>query len=147
VIAPPRRPVILPQRHGLLPAMARIGCDGEGRERLMVMRRTSNKAAWWSRYPDLRAVTELRSTRRNDWRKSETADKLAQLGRMLRGQWRLRRFVRAARSAPGRPIVMIEPAADAVESVFREFQRLDAKPRAGVATDLVQQNREARPNG
>jgi hypothetical protein len=35
-----------------------------------------------------------------------------------------RRFVRAAGLAAERPTAMIEPPTDAVEAVFREFQRL-----------------------
>jgi hypothetical protein len=44
------------------------------------------------------------------------------------GQWRSRRVVRAAGSGE-RPIAMIDAPTDAVESVFREFQRLDANQR------------------
>jgi hypothetical protein len=45
-------------------------------------------------------------------------------------QWRLHRFVRAAGLAAEGPVAIIEPPTDAVESLFRDFQRLDAKQRA-----------------
>jgi hypothetical protein len=44
------------------------------------------------------------------------------------GQWRSRRVIRAARLAE-RPTAMTKAPTDAVESVFREFQRLDANQR------------------
>jgi hypothetical protein len=59
-------------------------------------------------------------------------------------QWRLHRFVRAAGLAAELPIAIIEPPTDAVELLFRDFQRLDARQRAGMAADMVLQNREAR---
>ena len=46
------------------------------------------------------------------------------------GQWRSRRSVRAARVAEQSHVATIEPQTDAVELVFLEFQRLDAKQRA-----------------
>ena len=46
------------------------------------------------------------------------------------GQWYSRRFVRAAGVAEQSHAAAIEPQTDAVELVFREFQRLDAKQRA-----------------
>jgi hypothetical protein len=45
-------------------------------------------------------------------------------------QWRLHRFVRAAEMATEHPVAMIESPTGAVESLFREFQRLDAQQRA-----------------
>jgi hypothetical protein len=49
---------------------------------------------------------------------------------MLHRQRRSRRSVRAAALAAERPITtMVEPPTDAVESVFRQFQCLDAKQR------------------
>jgi hypothetical protein len=59
-------------------------------------------------------------------------------------QWRLHHFVRAAGLAAERPIAMIEPPTDAVESLFRDLQRLDARQRAAMATHMALQNREAR---
>jgi hypothetical protein len=46
------------------------------------------------------------------------------------GQWCSRRFVRAAGVAEQSRAATIEPQTDAVQRVFREFQRLDAKQRA-----------------
>jgi hypothetical protein len=53
------------------------------------------------------------------------------------GQWQSRRFVRAVAAEIQNPTAMIEPPTamiepptDAVELVFREFQRLDGKQRA-----------------
>jgi hypothetical protein len=46
------------------------------------------------------------------------------------GQWCSRRFVRAAGVAEQSHAATIEPQTDAVELVFREFQRLDVKQRA-----------------
>jgi hypothetical protein len=46
------------------------------------------------------------------------------------GQWYSRRFVRAAGVAEQSHAAAIEPQTDAVELVFLEFQRLDAKQRA-----------------
>ena len=46
------------------------------------------------------------------------------------GQWYSRRFVRAAGVAEQSHAATIEPQTDAVELIFREFQRLDAKQRA-----------------
>jgi hypothetical protein len=45
-------------------------------------------------------------------------------------QWRLHRFIRTAELATERPVAKIEPPTDAVEALFREFQRLDPKQRA-----------------
>jgi hypothetical protein len=46
------------------------------------------------------------------------------------GQWCSRRLVRAAGLAEQSHAATVEPPTDAVELVFREFQRLDAKQRA-----------------
>jgi hypothetical protein len=46
------------------------------------------------------------------------------------GQWCSRHFVRAAGVAEQSRAATIEPQTDAVERVFRELQRLDAKQRA-----------------
>jgi hypothetical protein len=52
------------------------------------------------------------------------------LGGCRVGQWRSHRFVRAAGLGAKRPIAMVEQPTDAVEMVFREFQRLDPGQRA-----------------